>query len=325
MYAYWKIMVKAVSHFINSGLSCVEQLMAKDADGRLCHTPIFIIGIPRSGTTLLYQLLIKTFQFGYFGNIHHCLYGAPFIAEIAARMLLKGNSMEFKSEFGLTKGLLGPSEAGNYWYRFFGSEQGKISVLKANQNQILRRSLNRFMQAVGKDCVFKNTVNVLRFSELAKILPEALFIVIERDPLETASSILSARKKIFGSYNEWWSVEPENIAELRNLPAGQQVAGQVAWLGSYISTVKLQIDSPRVFNLTYEGLCKNPTEVLDELSVFFQQRGLQIDYQSEPTQSFLSSNPSQTLPTSLVDDIKLYFGDRDNKQVTNHFYNQGCR
>ena len=44
--------------------------------------PIFILGAPRSGTTLIYQLLISNFRFAYFPNIANTFYMCPIYATI---------------------------------------------------------------------------------------------------------------------------------------------------------------------------------------------------------------------------------------------------
>ena len=36
---------------------------------RLTHAPMFVISLPRSGSTLLYQLLLQRFRLAYFSNL----------------------------------------------------------------------------------------------------------------------------------------------------------------------------------------------------------------------------------------------------------------
>ena len=49
--------------------SCEKGILSlrRSDDGDQC-SPVFIIGPPRSGTTLLYQVLVARYTFGYFSN-----------------------------------------------------------------------------------------------------------------------------------------------------------------------------------------------------------------------------------------------------------------
>ena len=46
-------------------------------DRPLRYPPIFIVGPPRSGTTLVYQALIEYLDVGYLSNFHGWFWGAP--------------------------------------------------------------------------------------------------------------------------------------------------------------------------------------------------------------------------------------------------------
>ena len=44
------------------------------------YPPIFIIGAPRSGTTLLYKVLIEKLNFGYMSNFNAQFYSIPIVS-----------------------------------------------------------------------------------------------------------------------------------------------------------------------------------------------------------------------------------------------------
>ena len=52
------------------------------------QAPFFIIGPPRSGTTLLYQLMVQAFRFSYFPNIANTFYQCPIFAAKLALSLI---------------------------------------------------------------------------------------------------------------------------------------------------------------------------------------------------------------------------------------------
>jgi len=51
-------------------------MRADSGDTPLRYPPLFIIGPPRTGSTLLYQLVVQRFDVGYLANRHCRLYGA---------------------------------------------------------------------------------------------------------------------------------------------------------------------------------------------------------------------------------------------------------
>src|SRR5580692_3262293 len=83
------------------------------------HAPIFIVGAPRSGSTLLYQLMTSCFHFGYISNLHCTLYGAPQLVERFMRNSDFHPDSNFRSDTGQTEGMAGPCECNAYWYLFF--------------------------------------------------------------------------------------------------------------------------------------------------------------------------------------------------------------
>ena len=57
---------------------------APEPDEPVC----FIVGPPRSGTTLLYELLVRCFYFSYFSNLAHRFYRTPVAATRIGRRLI---------------------------------------------------------------------------------------------------------------------------------------------------------------------------------------------------------------------------------------------
>ena len=85
----------------------------------------------------------------------------------------------------------------------------------------------RFADAAGRPLVFKNLYCSLRLEPIAHALPEALFVVMHRDQIENARSILAGRMRRSGDYAAWWSAEPPGIEEIRRLSPVRQVVEQL--------------------------------------------------------------------------------------------------
>ena len=88
---------------LNYFLNPLENLClnVNDLDYLKSKPPVFIIGPPRSGTTVLYQLLCKHFNFGYTNNFVADWYNIPITAtRLYNRFSSQKSSIELSSNFG---------------------------------------------------------------------------------------------------------------------------------------------------------------------------------------------------------------------------------
>ena len=273
------------------------------ADEPLPYPPIFVVGAPRSGSTLLYQLLTDRFDVGYLANGHARRPGAPSLVE-RRRGLVRGRRAElsdYRSSFGGTTGDLGPSECGPFWYRFFPRRPHHVSAdaFPAASRRELRAAAGAFVEACGRPVVYKNLYSTARMDALAAALPEALFIAIHRDLAANARSLLAARLRVAGAYDAWWSVEPPGIERLRQLPAHEQVVEQVRALDALVARVEASIGHERVLHLAYEDLCADPRAELERIAAFAARHGCELGERGEVPASFRRRGGGSTLPPGL--------------------------
>jgi Sulfotransferase family len=241
----------------------------------LAHPPVFIVGAPRSGSTLLYQVLVQAFDVGYLSNGHCRLWGAPSVVE---RFRRPTPPASFSSRFGQTSGAGEPSECGPFWYRFFRRSPQYVPLEEADPAKLqrLRAAVRALGDAAGRPLVFKNLLCALRLAPLGTTLPEAVFVDIRRDLAANAASLLSARQSIHGGYDTWWSAEPPQIERLRTLPATEQVVEQVRAIEALVDRDRALLGEGRFLQIRYEELCDRPEEVLDAVAALAQQNGFRL-------------------------------------------------
>lgn len=232
------------------------------------RSPILIIGPPRSGTTLLYQLLVQQFEVAYLSNAHHAFFGAPAVLERLVPRRLRRPPDDQGSRFGVTHGWWAPSEAANFWYRFFPLKPHAVEPadLEAERGRTLRRAIAALSRAAQAPMISKNVVCSVRVEAIAAFVPEMRFVVMYRDHLEVATSILAARKNAQGTYTNWWSVEPANIDELKQLPPERQVVEQVRAVEQAIDRARKVLSGERFIDVDYAELIADPRSVLDHLA-----------------------------------------------------------
>jgi LPS sulfotransferase NodH len=259
---------------LNRVLAQIETRHWSRDEGPIEPAPIFVIGAPRSGSTLLYQLLVARFDVTYLSNLHCVWFGAPSVVEWAVGRRVRPPA-DFSSRFGHTHGRAGPSECGPYWYRFFRKSPQHVSLAEAEPQRLhrLRASVRALTEASGRTVVFKNLLNAVRLEPLATALPEAIFVAIHRHPEDNAASILAARRTIRGDVTKWWSTEPPGVERLSRLRADEQVSEQVRVIEELVGAARETSARDRLFDVRYEPLCADTHGTLDAIAAFAEVRG----------------------------------------------------
>ncbi|HEY3862879.1 MAG TPA: sulfotransferase [Verrucomicrobiae bacterium] len=242
------------------------------------HAPIFIVGAPRSGSTLLYQLLTNCYDFGYISNLHCTLYGAPQLVERCVRGSdFHPPSDNFRSDTGQTEGMKGPCECNAYWYLFFPRTPCYVEVKDMPPEKLrqLEQSVRGLIAAARKPVVFKTQYHSMRLLPLAHAFPDAVFLVTVRDELDNAHSLLECRLKRYNDYSQWMFYDTPDVEELKRLNPGQQVIRYLRTTEDIIQRHSRIIGQERFRWVNYEALCRDPRSVLDEVAAYLKSRTIE--------------------------------------------------
>ena len=193
--------------------------------------PVFILGPPRSGTTLLYETLASHCDFAYMTNLHNRYSYAPLsITKLIGWRLRRNRTAQYESSYGRISGLTAPSEAGEFWYRWFPRGiriHTGYGQLHSGQISEMRRVIDGMQNMTGRHLLFKNTYNSMRIGALLETFPNAVFLVSRRNPVDTAQSLLLARRNRLSNKSKWFSVPPREYEEIVRGTPEQQVVDQV--------------------------------------------------------------------------------------------------
>lgn len=273
----------------NRSLKFLEKLQVQTSNKPLPYKPIFILGAPRCGSTLIYQNIVNTLDVAYLSNLHCYWFGAPWLLERLTNASANfRNNPVYRSRLGFTKGMYAPSECGEFWYRFFRRFPQYVDKQSVNNKKMkdLRIAMHAFLQASEKPVIIKNLLNALRLEPIIDTLPESIFIVIHRDEKDIAHSILEARKKMNGNYNDWFSLQPPNINDLRLLPPEKQVIHQIRSTYKLIEDAeKLYPDNP-FFHINYEDFCQSPNDSIQSVKNFLIQNNTVVQQVGKSKSTF---------------------------------------
>ena len=231
--------------------------------------PLFIVGVPRSGTTLTYQIVTQQLEVAYFTVAMGFLYGIPNITNRLMRPLLGRPTPVFKSHYGNTKGLLSPSEHANYWFQWFpyNDKMGhyvKPDKINLEDYESLQRSIESITSILQKPMVFKCLYLDMVVGVLAQIFPKAKFLFVRRDHIMNCQSLLSGRLQQ-KKPAEWWSVKPPGYKNLMSLPIWQQITNQVFLTENIIARDLKKYATGRYFEIHYEEICQTPQQIVKDI------------------------------------------------------------
>jgi len=225
--------------------------------------PIFMVGAPRCGSTLTYQVLVTRFHFAYLTNMMNTLYNAPGLAHRLAAQGYSGTGNDgFTSKWGRVNGWSAPSEGGDFWAQWFPRRRiwpwQSIGHLPRRDPSQLCKKIARISQLQGGPFLSKNLYHSLRIKMLAEIFPKAIFIVVTRSLPDIAASLLEARERIYGRTESWFSVMPKDSEDLLCRPPAEQVIDQVVRIYLNIENEISQLDAGRWIEVSYESVCHAP-------------------------------------------------------------------
>lgn len=220
----------------------------------LKHQPVFIIGAPRTGSTILYQTITNQFDVLYIDNLVCKFNKNLFFGFWLSDKLFKQKAHNcFSSNHGSTKGFRSPSECGDFWYRWLPRDRHFIDHQDVTEKMVqeIKEEISSVINKYDKPLVFKNLNAGQRLRLLHKAFPKAKFIYVRREPKYTAQSILLAKRKLGIKENSFWSVMPKSVDKLNKLEWPEQIVRQIFDIEKQISEDSVLFEKTRFSVVNY--------------------------------------------------------------------------
>lgn len=285
-------------------LHWLRPLEAKFLQSRAKGSPslIFLLAVPRGGSTLTYQSIIHSFQPVYLSNLWNLLYRVPYFGGALSQRGCEFHKSNFQSTHGFVEGACGPAEGLAFWSYWTGSELSDTSADCNTESNILDRidylrDVTLSLATPAKPMVAGYLGHSLAANKLREWFPEAIFIRLHREPLSNAMSIFEIRKERKSS---WFSVLPMECRDVIGSGIHQEVASQVYWLNKRLDWLD---HDHRTIHIHYEELCQNPNEVMKGIVEFCNAREFDLSC-LQPMPEHFKCRISQ--PSDSKDAAKLW-------------------
>ena len=199
--------------------------------------PIIIIGVERSGTTLLYSILSNHPDLYWFSRLDSMLPGATYLATITRRIIsnIVRNDiyLAIPNTISRTRGLIPPSECLPYWRKYFKFvDENKNGVkdddyyseedLESHTLKRIHHDLERRLALLGKKrLLLKQPAFSLKIGYFNKLFPDAIFVHVLRHPFTNYDSLYRAKrnsnKKYWGTKFPGWRAYRDIGLEIQSM------------------------------------------------------------------------------------------------------------
>ena len=237
-------------------------------------TPIFLLAVPRGGSTLTYQCFVHKYNLHYLSNFWHFFHKLPFLGGLFSGFLssILRPTSKFSSVYGFVPGLLGPAEGHHFWSRWFSCYLTELPIFSTppiTDRNYLVKVLAK-LQALFPPFISCYLGHSLCLDRLQDAFPNAVFIRVKRDPVRNALSIL---KGIRHFSVDWFSVFPIECQSFLDRSDHFKAAAQCYFLNKRIDEILVRSD---FFVVHYDDLCSSPNLVFKDFENFAARRGLSL-------------------------------------------------
>ena len=216
---------------------------------------VCILAPPRSGSTLLYQILTTGIGNQHLTNIWNLLYATPIVGGRISRKLTAEYYSDFKSSLGFVSGFAGEAEGMAFWEYWAG--QGMIESQAKHNGERLAQLHEKLKHVLREDeafiCGFLG--HVFCIDLLRENFPDIKFVYLRRNLVENALSLYKA------SPDKFISSRPADI-DFEQLSRKQQIVEQLLQVHRLIVKGTAGCD---VMRISYDQLCESPRHVINQI------------------------------------------------------------
>ena len=250
------------------------------------HNPIFVIGMPRSGTTIISEALSVHEELGWFSNHFKWFPVFPEVSFLSRTIDLPLIGCFFRGKKTQDPGLMPYirrfmpfcSEAYTVWNRYSASDFDNDYLIgrtaSRSEKKKFREVVNKVLRFQEKKRFFSKLTGPSRIEFIKSIFPSAYFIHIIRDPRANVSSLLNVSfwKENQGYEKPWWQngLSTESLEEWRKYKNSPVSLCAIQWReivkGTWIE--KNIVSQKNFYEINYEKFVDDPIKIVNKVYEF---------------------------------------------------------
>jgi hypothetical protein len=251
---------------VNNSMSSLDRLVAH-GEAKDAH-PVIVVGLPRSGTTLAYELLVQAFDVAFVTRMYGLTYGLPNLTTRLVSPLTRTPSARYESRYGRIPGMLAPAENHVLWSQWFDAprELGHYvpyELIDRNKAADARAALASMSAIARRPFVFKNVYFTMCVSAILKVVPNAFVIVVKRDLESVCASVYRARAGMRD--RNWWSIRPPFWESLLGKDSLEQTVFQCMRAQQLLNREIQRMPCNRYLVVDYKEICNAPESFVQEV------------------------------------------------------------
>ena len=275
----------------------MEQLVVRTIQYTI-NAPVFILGMHRSGTTVLYEMLAAMDHWNTLWAWHVASYDEIRSGK-TEHAVSKSRFSQRLADAGMeTRGVdavkAGPETKEEYC--FIMDNKGFGSKLTTKAFPLFREICETVQstQPLDRPLLLKNPWDFGNAHVIRQIIPTARFVYIHRHPMETVSSMWRFLDAAFQEPNPYMAMMSERYLGItrsrwkmgalrtvvRRIP-GAFIDGLILWFGrqcdGYLKSIDLVPESARL-EITYDQLCENPNATMARIRNQFNIADNGVDF-----------------------------------------------
>lgn len=293
---------QAVLRRANEALGRVSLAPESDGTGFACP-PCFISAPPRGGSTLLQQVLISRFSFGYVSNLMARFWNAPEVgAALHAELRPADFVSTFDSRYGNTVGAFEPHEWGWFWRKWLALEGDEHHISRPVDWLGLKRVLVAIGHIQARPMLFDAPLACGDLALVDRELGGIFVLNLTRSPWHVCNSIINARLERYGTIDAYYGATTRHQDRILAIADPiEQIVIQARTLFDEQAEQIAAIPRTRVLDVAYENLRAAPMEVADRVARFYAGHGIELEGKPVTIEPFPDRNRNARVESAHVE------------------------
>ena len=302
----WMKFLQVIFFPLDLVLSTLEKI--KKVAGEQEIPIIFVVGIQRTGSTLISQFIENTFPFFPLGNSNAIFKRSGYYIHKWFAKHYRPSRYSYQNFYGISRGFFSIGDCYEVWDRWFGKNHYIIpNEIPQEKLASLKEYFSGLYRASKHPILTKNNRNSLMIRLFKQTFSQSFFVIVRRDPVPVIRSTLKASMDFFGHEDLLWGLYPGHDFDTRDYENIVEAATvQYLMLDKLMNEQIRELEESEYMVIDYDDFCANPEKFEVQLA---EKIGRKIPFSTaEIVSTHKKFKPSTRLGEEHMDsEIRRYY------------------